>query len=315
MPPKRRGIPLDGWLSIDKPLGMTSTQVVGAVRRATGAAKIGHGGTLDPLATGVLPIALGEATKTVSYVMDGSKTYHWQVQWGESRNTDDREGVVIGTSDVRPSTDQIKAALSAFIGEIEQVPPAFSAIKVDGERAYDLARSGETVELRSRKVTIHSFTLVGQPDADHADFETIAGKGTYIRSLARDLSLALGTLGHVSVLRRISCGPFHEDSSVSLETLHEVGQSPALQGFLLPIETALDDIPALALTEEEARRLKCGQAVSLLRLAARDPTAVVIPDSIVRAMNGQRVVALARIENGEIRTMRVIHSNTLVDKE
>jgi tRNA pseudouridine55 synthase len=315
MPRKRKGTPIDGWLSIDKPLGLTSTQVVAAVRRATGAAKVGHGGTLDPLASGVLPVALGEATKTVQYVMDGSKTYRWQVEWGESRTTDDREGERVATSDHRPSDAEINAALSGFLGDIEQVPPIFSAVKVDGERAYDLARAGEQVELRSRIVRIHSFTLLGQPDRDHADFETVAGKGTYIRSLARDLSLALGTLGHVSQLRRVSCGPFREETAISLETLREVGQGPGLRSHLLPVKTALDDIPALALNEAEARRLQCGQAVSLLRVVARNPLTPITPDTIVRAMDGERLVALARIENGEIRTMRVIHSNTNQDKE
>ena len=261
MPRKRKGTPIDGWLAIDKPLGMTSTQVVAAVRRATGAAKVGHGGTLDPLATGVLPIALGEATKTVQYVMDGAKVYHWQVCWGEERNTDDREGLVTATSDLRPSDAEIIAALAAFHGEIEQIPPAFSAVKIGGERAYHLARAGEDVEIAPRRVRIDRFTLLGQPDSDHADFETVAGKGTYIRSLARDLARALGTFGHVSRLRRAVCGPFREEKAISLEFLHEVGQGPALRDYLLPVETALDDIPALALTEVEARRLQEGQAV------------------------------------------------------
>ena len=308
MPRKRKGTPIDGWLAIDKPLGMTSTQVVAAVRRATGAAKVGHGGTLDPLATGVLPVALGEATKTVQYVMDGAKTYHWQVCWGEERNTDDREGLVTATSDRRPSDAEIIAALPAFHGEIEQVPPAFSAIKIGGERAYTLARAGEEVEIAPRRVRIDSFTLLGQPDTDHADFEVVAGKGTYIRSLARDLARALGTFGHVSRLRRAVCGPFREEAAISLEFLTEVGQGPALRDHLLPVATALDDIPALALTEVEARRLQEGQAVSLLRVATRNPLAKISQGIIVRAMEGRRVVALARIEGGEIRPVRVIHS-------
>ncbi len=305
---KRTGIAIDGWLAVDKPLGVTSTQVVTEVRRATGAAKVGHGGTLDPLATGVLPIALGEATKTVQYVMDGAKTYRWQVRWGEARSTDDGEGEVIATSDHRPSDADIHAALAGFHGEIQQIPPAFSAIKIAGERAYDLARAGETVEIQPRQVRIDRFTLIGQPDADHADFETIAGKGTYIRALARDLARALGTVGYVSRLRRAACGPFHEDTAISLETLKEVGQGPALRSYLLPVETALDDIPALALTEVEARRLQSGQPLSLLRVATRNPLAKIAQGIIVRAMDGRRVVALARIEGGEIRPVRVFHS-------
>ena len=304
---RKGGIAIDGWLAIDKPLGLTSTQVVAAVRRATDAAKVGHGGTLDPLASGVLPIALGEATKTVQYVMDGAKTYRWQVRWGQQSSTDDGEGEIVATSEVRPATAAIEAALAAFHGEIEQVPPAFSAIKIAGERAYDLARAGETVEIAPRRVRIDRLTLLGQPDADHADFEAVVGKGTYIRSLARDLALALGTLGHVSVLRRTACGPFVEDSAISLEFLREVGQGPALRSHLLPVATALDDIPALALTEVEARRLQEGQAVSLLRVATRNPLAKIAQGIVVRAMEGRRVVALARIEGGEIRPMRVFN--------
>ena len=308
MPRKRSGTPIDGWLAVDKPLEMTSTQVVAAVRRLTGAAKVGHGGTLDPLASGVLPVALGEATKTVQYVMDGAKVYHWQVCWGEARSTDDREGEVTGTSPVRPTAAAIEAALGSFHGEIEQVPPAFSAVKVAGERAYDLARAGTAPDLNPRRVRIDRFTLLAMPDGDHADFETVAGKGTYIRSLARDLALALGTVGHVSRLRRVACGPFREADAISLETLAEVGQGHALRSHLLPVETALDDIPALALTEVEARRLQSGQAVSLLRVAARNPLAKITQGVVVRAMDGRRLVALARVEGGEVRPVRVIHS-------
>ncbi|MDA8232037.1 MAG: tRNA pseudouridine(55) synthase TruB [Magnetospirillum sp.] len=307
---KRTGLPVDGWLAIDKPLGVTSARAVAAVRRATGATKVGHGGTLDPLASGVLPIALGEATKTVQYVMDGSKTYRWQVRWGEQRTTDDAEGDIVATCDRRPTAAEIEAALGAFIGDILQIPPAYSAIKVEGERAYDLARSGEAPDLAPRRVRIHAFTLLGTPDADHADFETVAGKGTYIRALARDLSQALGTKGYVSRLRRTACGPFREENAISLETIEEVGQGPALRSHLLPVETALDDIPALALTEAEARRLRNGQALPLLQVAARNPLAKIAQDTVVRAMDGRRVVALARIAGGEIRPMRVIHSKT-----
>lgn len=304
---KRKGIPIDGWLAIDKPVGIGSTQVVAAVRRITGAAKVGHGGTLDPLASGVLPIALGEATKTVSYVMDGAKTYRWRVRWGQATTTDDMEGAVCATSDVRPTTEQILAALPAFLGDIQQVPPAYSAIMVNGERAYDLARAGEAVELKSRIVRIDGFRLVGQPDADHADFQVDCGKGTYIRSLARDLALALGTVGHIVVLRRTACGPFNESNSIPLDKFRESGQGPALRSHLLPVETALDDIPALALSEAEARRLHSGQVLLLSRLACRE-TLGDIPDGLVlRAMDGERVVALARIDDGEIRSVRVMN--------
>ncbi len=304
---RRRGQPINGWVAIDKPLGMSSTAVVSRVRRLLDAAKAGHGGTLDPLATGVLPVALGEATKTVSYVMDGAKTYRWRVRWGEARSTDDREGAVIATSDVRPDRAAIEAALPAFVGDIEQVPPRFSAVKIAGQRAYDLARGGEELVLEPRRVRIESFTLVGQPDADHADFEVRSGKGTYIRSLARDLAAALGTVGHVAVLRRTSCGPFHESAAISLDSLEQLVQGAASANCVLPVETALDDIPALALTEAEARRLQTGQPVSLLRLAAREVLTSVPPDATVRAMADGRLVALARIAGGEVRPVRVLN--------
>jgi tRNA pseudouridine55 synthase len=304
---KRKGIPIDGWLAIDKPLGIGSTQVVAMVRRLTNAAKVGHGGTLDPLASGILPIALGEATKTVAYVMDGAKTYRFQVRWGEATGTDDKEGAVTETSDVRPTAAAIEAALPAFTGAVEQVPPAYSAIKVDGERAYDLARAGEAVELKPRIVHIKALRLVGQPDADHADFEVECGKGTYVRSLGRDLARALGTVGHISVLRRVACGPFNEANAIPLDKFAEVGQGPALRSHLLPVETALDDIPALALTEAEARRLHSGQALSIHRLEHALPPGARDPEQVFRAMDGERLVALARIEDGAIRSVRVMN--------
>ncbi len=304
---KRKGLVIDGWLAIDKPVGVGSTQVVAQVRRITGAAKVGHGGTLDPLASGVLPIALGEATKTVSYVMDGAKTYRWQVCWGQSRTTDDLEGEVSGVSPHRPGEADILAALPAFLGDIQQVPPAYSAIKVAGERAYDLARSGEEVSLAPRTVRIDSFRLLGCPDADHADFEVRCGKGTYIRSLARDLALALGTVGHVTVLRRLACGPFDETRAIPLDKFAELGQFPHLRAHLLPIETALDDIPALALTAAEARRLGYGQALPVAELNFHDPAAGLAQAPVIRAMADGRVVALARIEQGLLRSVRAIH--------
>jgi tRNA pseudouridine55 synthase len=304
---KRKGLPLSGWIALDKPLGMSSAQAVAAVRRITGAAKVGHGGTLDPLATGVLPIALGEATKTVAYVMDGAKTYLWTLAFGESRTTDDREGTVIETSASRPSDDAIRAALAGFTGEITQIPPIFSAIKVAGERAYDLARAGEIPELKPRTVRVDRFTLVERPDADHAVFEVACGKGTYIRSLARDLARALGTVGHVASLRRTACGPFHERAAISVDKLQELGHIPGPRTYLLPVETALDDIPALALTDVEARRLQSGCPVSLLRVASRGPLPDIASGQTVRAMEGGRMVALVRIEAGEIRPVRVMN--------
>ena len=307
---RRGGRPIDGWLAIDKPSGMTSAAVVGKVRRLLDAAKVGHGGTLDPLATGVLPIALGEATKTVAYVMDGAKTYHFRVRWGEERSTDDGEGEVTATSASRPTADAIAAALPCFTGAIEQVPPAFSAIKVGGRRAYDLARAERPVSLAPRQVRVETFRLIGIPDADHADFEVRCGKGTYVRSLARDLARALGTLGHVALLRRISCGPFHESVAISLDKLGDLGHIAASAEIVLPIETALDDIPALAVTEAEARRLQNGQALPLSRMAAPSFPAVSSAGMPVRVMAAGRLVALARIEGGEIRPVRVINPNT-----
>jgi len=308
---KKKGQPIHGWLVLDKPEGITSTQALGKVRRLLNAEKAGHGGTLDPLATGILPIAFGEATKTVSYAMDGAKTYRFAVCWGERRATDDREGAVIDTSAERPTRDAIVAALPAFLGEIRQVPPQFSAIKVDGERAYDIARQGDAVELEPRTVRIDRFELVDMPDADHAVFEVDCGKGTYVRSLARDLALALGTVGHVATLRRTRVGRFTLDKAISLDELAAMEQGAAVERLLQPIETALDDIPALALTEAEAHRLRHGQSVALLtrqdfeRLQALRGS--VGEDGAVLALFAGKPVALARVEGAEVRPVRVLN--------
>jgi tRNA pseudouridine55 synthase len=301
---KRGGRAISGWVVLDKPLGLSSAQAVAAVRRATDAAKAGHGGTLDPLATGVLPIALGEATKTVSYVMDGAKAYRFRAQWGEQRDTDDGEGRIVAQSAVRPGVEAIQAALPAFLGEIEQVPPAFSALKLAGERAYDLARRGETPELAARRVKIDQFRLLAA-ETDWADFEVRCGKGTYIRSLARDLALALGTLGYVAELRRTACGPFTEIQAISLDKIGAFVHSAA--SFVLPVATALDDIPALAVTEDEAQCLSRGQSISIsgssgIRVSAAQPR-----DGVVRAQTADRLVALARVEGGLVRPVRVLH--------
>ncbi len=304
---RRRGQKVDGWVIVDKPIGPTSTQVVGKVRRLFDANKAGHGGTLDPLATGILPIALGEATKTVPYVMDGRKTYRFTIRWGEARNTDDAEGEVTGTSDVRPSESQINAALPAFIGVITQVPPAFSAIKVQGERAYDLARAGETVELAPRQIRIDGFRLASTDDADHSSFDVESGKGAYMRALARDLALSLGTLGHLSSLRRLRVGPFDESRAISLDSLVELGNSPAALRHLLPVETALDDIPALALTGDEANRLRSGQAVPLFRKSDLDRLKDLEDGDLVLAKSAGTAVAIARLEQGMLAPVRVLH--------
>lgn len=304
---KRKGDPIHGWLIIDKPLGITSSAVVGKVRRLFNAQKAGHGGTLDPMASGILPIAFGEATKTVSYVMDGIKVYQFTVRWGESRTTDDAEGEVTATSDVRPDEATIGEALEKFIGDIEQVPPIYSAIKVDGKRAYDLARNDVDVELKPRTIHIERFELIDMPDSDHATFEVVAGKGSYMRGLARDLALECGTCGHISALRRLKVGPFDEKVAISLDKLESLGHSAPLAEGLLAVETALDDIPALALTEQEARCLQHGRAVSILPVANRSSLKKVDPDAVYCAMASGKLVALTKIVGGEIRPLRVMN--------
>ncbi|MBV8060640.1 MAG: tRNA pseudouridine(55) synthase TruB [Alphaproteobacteria bacterium] len=252
-----------GWLVLDKPLGLTSTQALGKVRRLLGGKKVGHGGTLDPLATGILPLAFGEATKLIPYVMDNDKGYEFTVRWGEARTTDDSEGTVTAASDARPTRDAILAALPAFTGVIQQTPPIYSAIKLEGERAYDLARAGEQVELASRQVDIYELTFIDQPDADHARFYVSCGKGMYVRSLARDLALKLGTYGYVSALRRTHVGPFSLENAISLENLEALGHKNAALTALLDLQAALDDIPGLTLTASEAQRLRSGQEVMI----------------------------------------------------
>lgn len=304
---RRSGHPIHGWLIIDKPSGLTSAAVIAIVRRLTGAAKAGHGGTLDPLATGVLPVALGEATKTVAYVMDGSKTYVFTVRWGEKRNTDDCEGVVTAVSAVRPNTAAIEAVLPRFTGVIEQIPPDFSAVKVGGRRAYALARSDEVVTLQSREGYIEDIALADQPDADHATFRVRSGKGVYMRSLARDIAEALGTLGHVSALRRLSVGPFAEDQALALADAREMEAEAILAQHLLPISTALAGVPAVSLTETEARRLQHGQAIASLPVASRSRADGLCRDAVVYATSAGRPVALAQIKGSEIRPLRVLN--------
>jgi tRNA pseudouridine55 synthase len=254
---------MNGWIILDKPLGLSSAQGVAAIKRlgreaGWGKLKVGHGGTLDPLATGVLPIALGEATKLTGRLLDATKGYRFTVAFGTATATDDAEGETVATSDVRPDRAAILAALPAFTGAIVQTPPAYSALKVDGERAYALARAGETVELAPRALTIHSLALV-DGDADAATFEALVSKGTYIRSLARDLALALGTVGHVSMLRRTRAGPFGEAQAISLDKLTALGHSRALEQALLPLTAGLDDIPVLAVEPAQAAMLRQGR--------------------------------------------------------
>jgi tRNA pseudouridine55 synthase len=304
---RRKGRPVHGWVIVDKPRGPTSTQVVGQVRRIFDAQKVGHGGTLDPLATGVLPIALGEATKTVSYAMDGEKSYRFTLRWGQATDTDDTEGEVVEESTGRPEAAEVRAVLPRFLGSIEQVPPTFSAIKVAGQRAYDLARRRKPVDLASRRILIHDLTLLRTDDRDHATFEARSGKGAYMRALARDLGRALGTCAHIVSLRRTAVGPFLEADAISLESLQSLRHSAAASEILLPVETALDDIPALALSESEASRLRSGQAVSLLARSDRDRIGELAQGSIVCAMSASKPVALARYQAGELQPVRVLN--------
>lgn len=302
---KPKGRPLDGWLIIDKPTGIGSTDVVAICKRAFQAQKCGHGGTLDPLATGVLPIAFGAATKTVPYVMDGTKQYRFTLKLGEARDSDDADGAVIGSSDARPTDDQIRAALPAFIGDILQVPPIYSAIKIAGERAYDLARAGEAVELAPRPARVDRFELIERPDADTAVFFVESGKGVYMRSLARDIAKACGTLGHITALRRMRVGPFHEKDAVALDRIAVSGDTPPPSpGLLLPVMTALADIPALALTEAEAARLSFGQPIPLVELMGRVPREANPDGGLARAMAGGRLMGLARFEDGMLKPER-----------
>ena len=305
---KRRGQPVHGWLALDKPAGLTSTQALGKARRLLDAAKAGHGGTLDPLATGILPIAFGEATKTVSFAMDARKSYRFEIAWGTATATDDREGDVIATSQMRPDAEAVAAALNTFIGEIEQIPPKFSAIKVNGARAYDLARADQEVDLKPRRVRIDRFErLESGENPDSAAFEVDCGKGTYIRALARDLALAVGTVGHVTALRRTRCGPFDENMAISLDHLEALGHKAAGSGVLYPVRTVLDDIPALALTEEEARRMRHGQAVSIFAVANRTPISGLTPGTAVQAVCGDRLIAVATIADGLLKPVRVLN--------
>ena len=312
---KKKGNPVHGWVVLDKPLGMTSTQAVGAVRRIFDAQKAGHAGTLDPMATGILAIALGEATKTVPYAMDADKTYRFTATWGESRDSDDAEGKVTGTSDRRPTKEEIEALLPRFTGVLNQTPPAYSAIKVAGERAYDLARDGQDVVLEPREVEVFEARLL-DAQKDQAEFEILCGKGTYVRSWVRDIALALGTLGHVSALRRTRLGGWDEKDAVGLDTLTPFMHSPAAFGYLRPLATALDGIPALAVSGPDTVRIRSGNPILIrANLFAR------MKDGFGDGeLSGQTVylkdeegspVALAEIAEGELRPFRVFNfSNT-----
>jgi len=300
---RKKGNPVHGWLVLDKPEGMTSTQAVGAVKRLFQAQKAGHAGTLDPLATGILPIALGEATKTVPFAVDGGKAYRFTVRFGAETDTDDSEGTIVETSDRRPTLPEIEALLPQFMGEISQVPPRFSAIKVNGNRAYDLAREGEVVELQPRTILVEALRLVDMPDADTAMFEAECGKGTYVRALARDMGRSLGCLGHVIALRRTLVEPFHEEDAVSLAELHDAVDEgeEALKALLMPVEAALEAIPNLAVGPNDAASLARGQAVLV-----RGRDAPVLTGAAWAHFKG-RILALGELERGAFRPTRVFN--------
>ena len=300
---RKKGRAIHGWLVLDKPVGMTSTQAVGAVRRLFDARKAGHAGTLDPLATGVLPIALGEATKTVPYAVDGTKHYRFTVRWGTGTDTDDAEGKITESRELRPSREAIEALLPRFTGVIMQTPPAFSAIKVDGNRAYDLARAGEVVELEERPVRIDSLTLIDMPDADTTVFEARCGKGTYVRALARDMGRELACLGHLIALRRTRVAPFDEAQAVSLAALEAAAEQgdDAVHALLLPIEAALQDLAAISVGQNDAARLLRGQAVLI-----RGRDAPIGTGPTYATCKGQ-LIAVGQIDKGELRPLRVFN--------
>lgn len=265
---RRKGRAVSGWLIVDKPAGMTSTAVVNKVRWALDANKAGHAGTLDPDATGVLAIALGEATKTVPFVTDALKSYRFTVRFGQSTSTDDAEGEVLQTSSTRPSDTQITEALQSFIGEIQQVPPKYSAVKIDGQRAYRLARDGEDIELDARPLWVDELVMTDRPDADHAELEMVCGKGGYVRSVARDLGAVLGCFGHVRTLRRVWSGPFEIDDAITYDQIEALARTPELDSFLLPLEIGLTDLPMALLSAEGATRLRNGNPGSVLSTEA-----------------------------------------------
>jgi len=312
---RKKGEDVSGWVVLDKPEEMTSTHAVSAIRRIFNANKAGHAGTLDPLASGILPIALGEATKTVPWLMEAEKTYLFTIKWGVSTETQDREGKPIAESDVRPTPEQVRDALKDFIGEIEQVPPQFSAVKVDGERAYDIARAGEAVELQPRRVVVHEAELVGAEGPDIATLKVRSGKGFYIRALVRDLAAKLGAEGHVWRLRRTAVGPFTEARCVTLDELQDLGQKGAASERLNPVETALADIPALAINGEDAFKLRQGRPIVLLphvvealkpkfrdrTIAGQDASRAAL------ALFEGKAVALGDVRAGRFKPTRVFH--------
>ena len=308
---RKNGNAINGWINLHKPVGMTSNQALGKVKWLLKPLKAGHAGTLDPLASGVLPIALGEATKTVPYIQDSMKTYRFTVTWGEQRTTDDAEGEAIATSDARPERAAIEALLPQFIGEIEQTPPQFSAIKINGERAYDLAREGETVEIASRPVYIETLEIL-EHSPDKTTFECYCGKGTYVRSIARDLGQKLGCYGYITLLERTSVGGMTLENAISLDFLENMADNTPQSGYLLPLTTALDDIPVLALRDEEAARLKHGNALLFVARPDQERLAQIGLDgnnqgAVALATHDGKAIAMLTLDGPEIKPARIFN--------
>jgi tRNA pseudouridine55 synthase len=310
---RRKGNLINGWINLDKPEGLTSTQALGAVKRILKPAKAGHAGTLDPLATGILPIALGEATKIIPYAQDAEKTYSFTVHWGEERDTNDAEGEITNTADKRPAPDEITKIIPEFTGgNIKQVPPSFSAVKIQGERAYDLAREGHEVELKEREVFIRSLELL-ENGKDSASFKMTCGKGTYVRSLARDMGQRLGTFGYISSLRREAVGPFNENNAISLDILEKMSECARLEEALLPLQTVLDDIPALALKDQEASKLKNGQklvfisAPDMKRLENAGMEVIAGSDYTALGLLDGKPVAMVNVTGAEVKPVRIFN--------
>jgi tRNA pseudouridine55 synthase len=297
----RKGRDISGWLVVDKPAGLTSTAVVNKVKWAFDAKKAGHAGTLDPDATGVLAVALGEATKTVPYITDALKAYTFTVRLGQSTNTDDAEGEILKTSDARPEDAQIKDALGQFIGDIMQVPPQFSAVKIDGQRAYKLARDGEDLELAARPLWVDELILTDRPDADHVTLEMTCGKGGYVRSIARDLGEALGCFGHVRELRRIWSGPFDATDGISLDQINELAKQPELDTYLRPLEEGLQDLSQVSATPEGAVRMRNGNPGMVMS------SDVEYGDECWASLDG-KAVAVGRYKAGELHPSRVFNT-------
>lgn len=300
---RRKGRPVHGWLVLDKDTGLSSNGALGQVKRLLKPAKVGHAGTLDPLASGILPLAFGEATKTVSYAMDGRKTYSFTVRWGAETTTDDEEGDITERSRLRPSPADIDAILPSFLGQIQQVPPVYAAIKIDGERAYARARRGEDVTMIERQITIENLVCVSPDDADHARFEVTCGKGTYVRAIARDMGRKLGCLGHICALRRLAVGPFLERDAISLATLEKLVEDDAWQTHILPTAIALADIPAIAVTASQAKKLTVGQSILAMPQMELDQT----DGETLCAMHGDTLVALLGRDGSSLRPVRVFN--------